>query len=258
MLYWSVMGPEPHTHPELQAFRQGFQLPCRNGFNFCDVCDHLKLLYTKPLTFSPGCKVAWCWLWRILDNALDFPYVIVCIIAGSSQFHRTINHLPKSITRSSQWWRHHFYVTCHQLPERHWNSLRPALRRCLGAFQHYGRPRPNWHRWVSVKNVLLGNYWILWLGAQCLMNLCMFSIHQLLYYHWLSLQIHFVKDSDPSYATACVAPGMIPEGKLCFRTCFQHTFVPISHVVRLATTVYPTPTGEPLSFDQAFDHWLLC
>jgi hypothetical protein len=34
MLYRSVIGAEPPSHPELQAFLKGFRLPCRNGFNF--------------------------------------------------------------------------------------------------------------------------------------------------------------------------------------------------------------------------------
>ncbi len=37
-LYRSIIGTEPPNHPELQAFRKGFQLPCSNGFTFFEVC----------------------------------------------------------------------------------------------------------------------------------------------------------------------------------------------------------------------------
>jgi hypothetical protein len=37
MLYRSVIGPEFPNHPELQAFKKGFNLACRNGFNFSQV-----------------------------------------------------------------------------------------------------------------------------------------------------------------------------------------------------------------------------
>lgn len=38
MLYRVVVGSEPPSHPEIQAFRYGFDLPCRNGFRFSEVC----------------------------------------------------------------------------------------------------------------------------------------------------------------------------------------------------------------------------
>jgi hypothetical protein len=49
MLYKSVIGPEFPNHPEIQAFIKGFNLACRNGFNFSQVkqdavwYDHLLL-----------------------------------------------------------------------------------------------------------------------------------------------------------------------------------------------------------------------
>lgn len=37
LLYAAVVGPVPHEHAEIQAFRKGFQLPCNSGFSFLDV-----------------------------------------------------------------------------------------------------------------------------------------------------------------------------------------------------------------------------
>jgi hypothetical protein len=37
MLYRAIVGPAPAEHPDIQAFLQGFQLPCHNGYRFTDV-----------------------------------------------------------------------------------------------------------------------------------------------------------------------------------------------------------------------------
>jgi hypothetical protein len=39
MLYSALLGPEPPSHPEWMAFREGFSLPCINGFDFRKVSD---------------------------------------------------------------------------------------------------------------------------------------------------------------------------------------------------------------------------
>jgi hypothetical protein len=38
MLYRPIIGNEPPQHPEIQAFLDGFRLPCPNGFDFIHVC----------------------------------------------------------------------------------------------------------------------------------------------------------------------------------------------------------------------------
>jgi hypothetical protein len=47
MLYRGVVGTEPASHPEIQAFKQGFELPCRNGFSFFDVSYNIFYLKLK-------------------------------------------------------------------------------------------------------------------------------------------------------------------------------------------------------------------
>ena len=37
MIYRSIIGPAPAEQSEIPAFLSGFQLPCRNGFDFCMV-----------------------------------------------------------------------------------------------------------------------------------------------------------------------------------------------------------------------------
>lgn len=38
MLYISLLGREPPSHPDWQAFAFGFSLLYHNGFDFCKVC----------------------------------------------------------------------------------------------------------------------------------------------------------------------------------------------------------------------------
>jgi len=52
---------------------------------------------------------------------------------------------------------------------------------------------------------------------------------------------------------------MAAQGKISFRTCLQAARLPASHILSLATSVYPpTSSFAPQNFQQAFDHWLLC
>jgi hypothetical protein len=37
MLFMATLGSQTFDHPELQSFREGFLLPCRNGFNLANV-----------------------------------------------------------------------------------------------------------------------------------------------------------------------------------------------------------------------------
>lgn len=44
MLYRPIIGNEPPQHPEIQAFLDGFRLPCPNGFDFI----HVRVQSTYP------------------------------------------------------------------------------------------------------------------------------------------------------------------------------------------------------------------
>ena len=52
MLFRAVVGPEPPTHPKIQAFRHGFDLPCSNSFRFTEVC-HCDNFWVV-ISFCPG------------------------------------------------------------------------------------------------------------------------------------------------------------------------------------------------------------
>ena len=56
MLYRAIVGCVQPDHPDIQAFLQGFSLPCRNGFRFTDVgvfCVILLFLHFT-LTYLPS------------------------------------------------------------------------------------------------------------------------------------------------------------------------------------------------------------
>jgi len=37
MLYRAIIGPALPSHPEFQAFYEGFKMPCANGFSLLEV-----------------------------------------------------------------------------------------------------------------------------------------------------------------------------------------------------------------------------
>ena len=52
---------------------------------------------------------------------------------------------------------------------------------------------------------------------------------------------------------------MTDQERISFRTCSRTARFPVKHITRLAQASYPPVAGEePASFDDAFDHWLLC
>jgi len=74
------------------------------------------------------------------------------------------------------------------------------------------------------------------------------------------LQIAVASDTDPLYADSQHRNIMLAEGKVSFRTCLRSAHLPGTHILRLAHSSYPSLSagGEPQTFVQAFDHWLLC
>ena len=72
--------------------------------------------------------------------------------------------------------------------------------------------------------------------------------------------MEWVDDHTMLYSSGSGVPGHVlaAQGKICFRTCFQRALLPVSYVLGLASVTYPAPGGEPRTFREAVDHWLLC
>ena len=68
-----------------------------------------------------------------------------------------------------------------------------------------------------------------------------------------------MEDNAPLYSSGSgiVCSILASQGKIAFRTCFQRAFLPLSYVLTLASVAYPAAGGEPKSFRDAVDHWLL-
>ena len=68
-----------------------------------------------------------------------------------------------------------------------------------------------------------------------------------------------MEDSAPLYSSGSVIAGPIlaSRGKITFRTYFQKALLPLSYVLTLASAAYPAPGGEPKTFRDAVDHWLM-
>ena len=74
------------------------------------------------------------------------------------------------------------------------------------------------------------------------------------------LQITIASDTDSQYSDSQNRQAMLAAGKISFRTCLKSARLPGSYILGLAHASYPSlsPTGEPHSFNEAFNHWFLC
>lgn len=75
------------------------------------------------------------------------------------------------------------------------------------------------------------------------------------------LQVQVCESDDPEYvplATRIARAALASEGKITFKTCAKQAKVPVAFIDKLIQQPYPTNSTPPfLSFEQAFDHWLL-
>ena len=73
-------------------------------------------------------------------------------------------------------------------------------------------------------------------------------------------QVIISEENDPYYAESSdQARIMMGQGRISFQTCSRTARFPAKHITELAQASYlPVLGGEPASFDDAFDHWLLC
>jgi hypothetical protein len=74
------------------------------------------------------------------------------------------------------------------------------------------------------------------------------------------IQIIISEENDFYYAESSdQARIMMGQGRISFRTCSCTARFPAKYITGLAQASYPPVLGEePASFDDAFDHWLLC
>ena len=76
----------------------------------------------------------------------------------------------------------------------------------------------------------------------------------------LTIQIIISEENDLYYAESSEqAKIMMDQGRISFQTCSRTARFPAKYITVLAQASYPPVSGgEPATFDDAFDHWLLC
>ena len=87
MLYRAIVGPAQPDHPDIQAFLQGFQLPCRNGYRFTNVSigffglhltpTYLSSQFIKRVEGGSDMLMSILWTSNITSPADFIPYVSI-------------------------------------------------------------------------------------------------------------------------------------------------------------------------------------
>ncbi|KAF9473603.1 hypothetical protein BDN70DRAFT_816990 [Pholiota conissans] len=229
MLHRAIIGPEPFTHREIQAFIEGFKMPCRRtGFNM-----------TKIKTLVEGGSESFLnmiWTSHIKSFEDIRPHIHL-----SEPSQNVSLQLQEALSLCSgisfEQLLHTFLkgsgIPCPKLFEDALNHFAPVVD-CSKIDDDMGfRSRVFYWAATGSPSIEINS-----LGIT--MSLC--------------------ESSDTEYApgiTQREREAMIDAGKICFKTCISQMKVPAKHIIVLARGTY-TSNAEPHSFQAAFDHWLLC
>ncbi|KAF8882082.1 hypothetical protein BD779DRAFT_1473054 [Infundibulicybe gibba] len=226
MLYRAIVGPsESPSHPEIQSFLAGFDLPCRNGFRL-----------SKALcSVSGGTEVFFSTIWRShISNFSDLePYLrLEPLPAGSA--HTCAQQLQAAGFQLGAEALFIDFLRGSGIPL-------PSLFEDLCA--HFN-PQVDL---TDIDEVYFRARMFCWAATGS--PLAMFgSIHK--------LSVTFCGDDDDHYALPATRHIMLREGKISFRTCFRQARIPLSYIVHLSRV--SSPARSPNQFRTAVDHWLLC
>ncbi|KAF8164427.1 hypothetical protein BJ912DRAFT_863835, partial [Pholiota molesta] len=226
MLYRAIVGTEPHTHREIQAFLQGFRMPCqRTGFNLTKVVktlieggseSFLNMVWTSHIKsfedIAPHLRFPSCSRHVLLQLS----------VALSSHGDVTFEKLLYKFLEGTG-------IPCPKLFENARNHFTSIVD--LSKIDDAGF-RSRVFYWAAT-----GSPSIEINGSGISISLC--------------------GALDADYAPASQRDVMMNEGKICFKTCFSQVKVPVPYIEMLARGIY-THDIEPTSFQAAFDHWLLC
>ena len=196
------MSSESCNHPEIQAFRQGFDLPCRNGFSFTEVC-HLYILgphtdFLQVLKSLPGsCE-------SFLAKAYS---------SHISSFEALQEHLNiVEPTRNEM--------------EYIWQALSSpllSLATVIIDFLHgRGAPCPQCLSVVSVHFPAIINLSCIGEDGFRAKHFCWAATGT---YEWELgaplIKVQFVEEDDSGYSAHCLGLVMASKGKVLYATCFQ-------------------------------------
>ncbi|KAJ7825278.1 hypothetical protein B0H14DRAFT_2596655 [Mycena olivaceomarginata] len=230
LLYTALIGSQPPSHSELQAFFLGLKLPCSNGFDFMQV-----------LRSHPGGSATFLshtWTSVIHDfNSLK-PHLVVAPMSplligeiaqpGSPALTMDLEDLLQRFLQGSG-------APCPALLE----EAIPRLSKLI-SFDQIDSPafRSKALCWATT-------------GSP---HVEFDDQHHIV--------IHFVGPDDLGYDTSLAQLSYMKLGLISFRTCFRVARIPLVYLVDLCSRTYPARDHEgndtePFTLQQAIDHWLL-
>ncbi|EIN10150.1 hypothetical protein PUNSTDRAFT_63951, partial [Punctularia strigosozonata HHB-11173 SS5] len=223
MLYRTIIGPEPHLHPEWEAFFSGLALPCAGGFNLLNVITSLQggsetflnLVWTSHISSFSAING----LIRITDPA---PQLVAQLQAASQDRTMLFSSLVRSFLSGSG-------IPCPGKFEEVRGQIGSIID--LSKIDDAGF-RSQHFVWAATGSPFLPT------GGDVLM-------------------VDSVDEASPSYAPRGTGAAMARQGKISFRTCFRMAHLPIQYILALVGASY-LEDSEPRSLQAAVDHWLLC
>ncbi|KAJ7748253.1 hypothetical protein B0H14DRAFT_2252150, partial [Mycena olivaceomarginata] len=234
LLYTALIGSQPPSHSELQAFFLGLKLPCSNGFDFMQV-----------LRSHPGGSATFLshtWISVIHDFDSLKPHLVVAPMSplligeiaqpGSPALTMDLEDLLHRFLQGS--------TVCSGAPcPALLEEAIPRLSKLI-SFDQIDSPafRSKALCWATT-------------GSP---HVEFDDQHHIV--------IHFVGPDDLGYDTSLAQLSYMKLGLISFRTCFRVARIPLVYLVDLCSRTYPARDHEgndtePFTLQQAIDHWLL-
>ncbi|KAJ7705839.1 hypothetical protein B0H14DRAFT_2647213 [Mycena olivaceomarginata] len=230
LLYTALIGSQPPSHSELQAFFLGLKLPCSNGFDF------MQVLRSHPGGSATFLSHTWTSVIHDFDSLK--PHLVVAPMSplligeiaqpGSPALTMDLEDLLHRFLQGSG-------APCPALLE----EAIPRLSKLI-SFDQIDSPafRSKALCWATT-------------GSP---HVEFDDQHHIV--------IHFVGPDDLGYDTSLAQLSYMKLGLISFRTCFRVARIPLVYLVDLCSRTYPARDHEgndtePFTLQQAIDHWLL-
>ncbi|KAJ7885139.1 hypothetical protein B0H14DRAFT_2564084 [Mycena olivaceomarginata] len=230
LLYTALIGSQPPSHSELQAFFLGLKLPCSNGFDF------MQVLRSHPGGSATFLSHTWTSVIHDFDSLK--PHLVIAPMSplligeiaqpGSPALTMDLEDLLHRFLQGSG-------APCPALLE----EAIPRLSKLI-SFDQIDSPafRSKALCWATT-------------GSP---HVEFDDQHHIV--------IHFVGPDNLGYDTSLAQLSYMKLGLISFRTCFRVARIPLVYLVDLCSRTYPARDHEgndtePFTLQQAIDHWLL-
>ncbi|KAG6914371.1 hypothetical protein DXG01_000727 [Tephrocybe rancida] len=225
LLYKSLLGRDCYRSPEFKAFREGFKLPCVNGFSFCDILRTFEGGPEHFLTLAATCQIT------CPDDLLPHLQVYT-----NSSLNALSQQIRDAVDDQS--------ITFHKLFA---DFIKGQGAPCPTLFEEF---KPNFDPIVDLATIntpAFRSRILVWAvtGKPLLDPVNPGPI-----------QIWPTTDTDSQYATTSSRAAMVQQGTMAFCTCFKLARFPASFILHLAQGDYEADQ-EPGNFRDTFDNWVL-